>query len=115
MIRDPDRAASVSDEEAPDGPSDAGHDELSGGFPFAEFFARQDLSPRDREIATIAALTGTGNAREQLETHIAVGLDLGLERREIVEVLILMAIYGGLPAAIEGLDAAKSVFARRDA
>ena len=36
----------------------------------------------------------------------------GASEREIVEVIWQMAVYGGMPAAINGLNAAKEVFGR---
>ncbi len=84
-------------------------------FPFGDIYSRPGLSLRDRQIATIAALAALGNARPQLEIHIAGGLNAGLDRAEIVEILMQMAVYAGFPAAINGLAAARDVFARRDA
>ncbi|RYE80058.1 MAG: carboxymuconolactone decarboxylase family protein, partial [Hyphomicrobiales bacterium] len=69
---------------------------------------------RSREIATISALAALGNAQPQLKVHIEAGLNVGLSRQEITEVLIQMAVYAGFPAALNGLFAAKEVFAARD-
>lgn len=84
-------------------------------FPFGDIYARPGLPLRDREIATIAALAAMGNARPQLEVHIEAGLNVGLSRDEIVEILMQMSVYAGFPAALNGLAAAKEVFARHDA
>lgn len=84
-------------------------------FPFGDIYARPGLPLRDREIATIAALAAMGNARPQLQVHIEAGLNVGLSRDEIVEILMQMSVYAGFPAALNGLAAAKEVFARHDA
>ena len=84
-------------------------------FPFGDIYSRPGLPLREREIATIAALAAMGNARPQLEVHIEAGLNVGLSRDEIVEILMQMAVYAGFPAALNGLFAAKEVFARRSA
>ena len=81
-------------------------------FSFGDIYSRPGLSLRDREIATIAALTAMGTATPQLKVHIAAGLNVGLSREEIVEVIIQMAVYAGFPAALNGLFAAKEVFAQ---
>lgn len=81
-------------------------------FPFGDIYARPGLDLRQREIATIAALTTLGNARPQLEVHIAAGLNVGLSQQEIIEIVMQMAVYAGFPAAINGLNAAKAVFDR---
>jgi len=83
-------------------------------FPFGDIYSRPQLDLRAREIATIAALTAMGNATPQLKVHLEAGLNVGLSRAEIVEVLMQMAVYTGFPAALNGLFAAKDVFAARD-
>jgi 4-carboxymuconolactone decarboxylase len=80
-------------------------------FPFGDIYSRQGLDLRSREVATIAALTALGNAAPQLKVHIQAGLNVGLSRNEIVETIMQMAIYAGFPAALNGLFAAKEVFA----
>lgn len=80
-------------------------------FAFGDLYARPGLKPRDRQLATIAALTALGTAQPQLRSHIKAGLTAGLTREEIVEVLMQMAVYAGFPAALNGLVAAKEVFA----
>lgn len=84
-------------------------------FPFGDIYCREGLSLREREIATIAALTALGNATPQLKVHIQAGLNVGLSRQEIVEILMQMAVYAGFPAALNGLFAAKEIFAEQSA
>jgi 4-carboxymuconolactone decarboxylase len=83
-------------------------------FPFGDIYSRPGLDLRSREIATVAALTAMGNARPQLKVHIHASLNVGLSRVEIVEVIMQMAVYAGFPAALNGLFAAKEVFAEID-
>ena len=80
-------------------------------FPFGDIYARPGLDLRSREIATVAALTAIGNAAPQLKVHIGAALHVGLTQDEIVEVIMQMAVYAGFPAALNGLFAAKEVFA----
>jgi 4-carboxymuconolactone decarboxylase len=82
-------------------------------FPFGDIYCRPGLTLKDREIATIAALCALGNAAPQLKVHIEAGLNVGLTRAQIVEILMQMAVYAGFPAALNGLFAAKEVFAAR--
>ncbi|MEM9798286.1 MAG: carboxymuconolactone decarboxylase family protein [Pseudomonadota bacterium] len=84
-------------------------------FAYGRHYARPDLPLRDRYIATIAALTALGGqTRPQLKVNIAAGRKAGLSREEIAETIWQMALYGGLPAAINGLNAALDVFADED-
>ena len=80
-------------------------------FPFGDIYSRPGLDLRARELVTVAALTALGNAREQLEVHLQAALRVGCTRDELVEVITQMAVYAGFPAALNGMAAAKSVFA----
>ena len=80
-------------------------------FPFGDIYDRPGLDLRSRQVATIAALTALGTAAPQLKVHIEAGLNVGLSRDEIVEILMQMAVYAGFPAALNGLFAAEEVFA----
>jgi 4-carboxymuconolactone decarboxylase len=83
-------------------------------FAFGDLYARPGLDLRSRQIATVAALTALGTAAPQLRVHIGGALNAGCSRVEIVEVIMQMAIYAGFPAALNGLAAARAVFAGRD-
>lgn len=82
-------------------------------FPFGDIYTRPGLDLKSREIATVAALTALGNAAPQLKVHIHGALNVGCTETEIVEVIIQMAVYAGFPAALNGMFAAKEVFAER--
>ena len=79
-------------------------------YPFADIYARPGLELREREIATIAALTAMGTAQPQLKVHIQAGLNVGLTKSEVEEIIIQMSVYAGFPAALNGMQAAKKVF-----
>lgn len=82
-------------------------------FPFGDIYSRPGLDLRSREIAVVAALTALGNAAPQLKVHIQGALNVGVTQEEVVEVIMQMAVYAGFPAALNGLFAAKEVFAVR--
>lgn len=84
-------------------------------FPFGDIYSRPQLDLKSREIGVVAALTALGNAAPQLKVHIHGALNVGCTRDEVVEIIMQMAIYAGFPAALNGLFAAKEVFAERDA
>ena len=84
-------------------------------FAYGRHYGRPGLPLRDRYLATIAALTALGGQTSpQLKVNIAGGLKAGLTEKEIAEVIWQMALYGGFPAAINGLNAALDVFAAEE-
>lgn len=83
-------------------------------FPFGDIYSRPQLDLKAREIGVVAALTALGNANPQLKVHIHGALNVGCRREEVVEIIMQMAVYAGFPAALNGLFAAKEVFAERD-
>ena len=83
-------------------------------FPYGDIYSRGVLSPKERQIATMASLTTLGSATPELKAHIQGALNVGCTRQEIVEVIIQMAVYAGFPAAVNAIFAAKDVFAELD-
>ncbi|SUB01971.1 4-carboxymuconolactone decarboxylase [Pannonibacter phragmitetus] len=82
---------------------------------YGRHYARPGLDLKTRQLCTVAALTVLGGQTgPQLKVNIAHTLAAGASRKEIVEAIWQMAVYGGLPAAINGLNAARDVFAELD-
>ena len=77
---------------------------------YGDILGRPGLSLRDRELATVAALAAMGNAAPQLKAHVVGALNNGLTREEICEVIMQMALYAGVPAAINAMAVAKAAF-----
>ena len=83
-------------------------------FGFGDIYSRPGLDLRSREIATVAALTALGTAVPQLKVHINGALNVGCTETEIIEIIMQMSLYAGFPAALNGVFAAKEVFALRN-
>jgi 4-carboxymuconolactone decarboxylase len=75
---------------------------------------RPAIPPAQRSMMTISVL-GTVGRLEELRTHINMGLDNGLSRLEICEVIMQLGVYAGMPAASAAFRIASAVFAERDA
>ena len=82
-------------------------------FAYGDVISRPELDLRSRQFATIAALTTAGTAAPQLKVHVHGGLNAGCTPREIVEVILQMAVYAGFPAALNALSVAREVFTER--
>jgi len=80
-------------------------------FTFGDLYARETLDLRSREIAAIAALAAIGDAVPQLRNHVRAALNLGIEKAEIIEILMQTAVYSGFPAALGALGACHDLLA----
>lgn len=70
------------------------------------------LDPATRQLVTVAALAAQGHAQPQLATHIAGALHCGCSQAQVVATLLQVAVFAGVPAALNGIDTARTVFAR---
>ena len=77
-----------------------------------DLWQRTDLSPRDRSLITLAALTATGQVA-QIPFHLNRAMDNGLTQTQAVEVITHLAFYAGWPNATSAMAVAKDVFAKR--
>lgn len=84
-------------------------------FPYGDVYSRPGLSPKERQIATMASLITLGHAPKELKAHIQGALNVGCTRQEVVEVIMQMAVYAGFPAAVNAMLVAKELFAELDA
>ena len=83
---------------------------------YGHHYARPGLDLKTRQLCTIAALTALGGQTSpQLKVNIRHSLSAGANQTEILEAIWQMSVYGGMPAAINGLNAAMDVFAEEDA
>jgi 4-carboxymuconolactone decarboxylase len=105
----------VADENEP-----SGAQRLLGGFAdelvrltddvlFGEVWARPGLSPKERSLITVAALTAGGNT-EQLTYHLRLAQENGATEDELIEALTHLAFYAGWPKAMSAMAVAKTVF-----
>ncbi len=84
-------------------------------FIFGDIHCRPGLDMKTREIAAVSALVARGGVEPQLRAHLHGALNVGWSEQEIIELMIEMAVYAGFPAALNGLYAARDVFAERAA
>lgn len=78
-------------------------------YGYGDIFSRDNLDKKYRQIATIAALATLGNTQSQLNFHIKGALNIGLTPDQIKEVMLLMTVYAGFPASINGINILKEV------
>jgi len=73
---------------------------------------RPGLDRKTRSMLNLAMLSALGKEHE-LKLHLAGALNNGLTKEQIREVLLQVAIYCGVPAAVVAFRCAKEVFKER--
>jgi 4-carboxymuconolactone decarboxylase len=76
---------------------------------FGQVWARPQLSPKERSLVTVAALTTSGNT-DQLLFHLGLAKENGATEEELIEAIIHLAFYAGWPKAMSAMAVAKQVF-----
>jgi 4-carboxymuconolactone decarboxylase len=82
--------------------------ELVTRYCWGEVWNRPGLSRRDRSIINLAAISAL-NRPHELKLHVRGALNNGMSEEEIREVLLQIAIYCGLPAALDAFRIAREV------
>lgn len=77
--------------------------ELTDSVLFGDIWARPQLKPRERSLATVAALVAMYRL-EQLPFHFQRALDNGLSVDELAELITHLAFYSGWPTAASALN-----------
>jgi 4-carboxymuconolactone decarboxylase len=73
-------------------------------------WSRPGLDRKTRHLLTITLLAGLGQERE-LALHLRATVNTGVTPEEIIEAMLHVAIYAGVPAANSAIAIAKTVFA----
>lgn len=74
-------------------------------------WSRGTISLRERSMLTIALLAGLGNDHE-LAMHIRATRRTGASEADVMEALLHVAIYAGVPRANHAIRIAKETFAQ---
>lgn len=69
---------------------------------FADIFERDILSFKEREIATIAALTALGGVEPMLRSHMGMGMNVGVTEAQLRELLSIIEKKAGAKEAADG-------------
>jgi len=72
-------------------------------------WSRPGLTKRERSIVTIALLAALGHS-DEVAMHVRATANTGASKDDVMEALLHVAIYAGVPAANHAMKIAKSVF-----
>ena len=76
-------------------------------------WGREGLSRKTRSMLNVAMIAIL-NRPHELRTHVKGALTNGVTRDEIREILLQVAVYAGMPAAVDGFRIAREAFAELD-
>jgi 4-carboxymuconolactone decarboxylase len=79
-------------------------------YAWGEIWSRPGLTRGERSLVTVTALAVMGK-EEELALHVRAALRNGLTPDQIKEVLLQVAVYGGVPAANRAFAVAARVLA----
>ena len=99
---------------AKSGPFNEPLQELVTSYCWGWCWGREGLEKRERSLINLAMIAVL-NRHNELKAHIRGGLNNGLTREEIREVLLQVGIYGGIPATVDSFRIANEAFADIDA
>jgi 4-carboxymuconolactone decarboxylase len=87
--------------------------ELVTEYCWGAVWGREELPRKTRSMLNLAMLSAL-NRPHELKMHIRGALTNDVSREEIREVLLQVAIYCGVPAAVDAFRTAREVFAELD-
>lgn len=76
-------------------------------------WSRDTITKRERSMLTLALLAGLGNY-EELALHTRATANTGASRDDIMEAMLHVAIYAGVPRANHAIKVVKQVLADMD-
>lgn len=82
--------------------------DLLNEYCWGQAWGRETLSRRDRSLMNLAMLAALGRSHEVV-AHTRGALNNGLTPKEIAEVFLHVAVYAGVPAAVDAFRSANPV------
>ncbi|MGT2503600.1 carboxymuconolactone decarboxylase family protein [Bradyrhizobium guangxiense] len=87
--------------------------EMLNEYCWGTVWGREELPRKTRSMLNIAMIAIL-NRQHEFRAHLKGALTNGVTRDEIREILMQVAIYGGMPAAVDSFRIAREVFSEID-
>ena len=82
-------------------------------YAWGAVWGREELPLKTRSMLNLAMIAIL-NRPHELRTHLRGALNNGVTREEIREIFLQVAVYAGMPAAVDSFRIAREVFAELD-
>lgn len=102
--------AHVDAAEAAKNDFDAAFQELITAGAWGSVWARDTISLRERSMLTIALLAACGNF-DEIPMHIRATANTGAKPEDVIEALLHVAVYAGVPRANRAIKLARETYA----
>jgi 4-carboxymuconolactone decarboxylase len=76
---------------------------------FGDYYTRNGLSLKDRELITFCFLAGQGGAENQLSSHVFGNLNVGNDVKTLLSAVTQMIPYIGYPRSLNAISVVNSV------
>lgn len=73
------------------------------GYCFGDFYTRDALDDKDREMITFCVLATLGRCENQLRAHVAANLNVGNDKEVLIDALTILLPYIGFPRTLNAL------------
>lgn len=83
-------------------------------YAWGAVWGREGLALKTRSMLNLAMIAVL-NRPHELRTHLRGAINNGVSREEIREVFLQVAVYAGMPAAVDSFRIARELFAELDA
>lgn len=80
---------------------------------WGNLWANDKISRRERSMLTLALLAATGNF-EEIPMHIRATQNTGASKDDVMEALLHVAVYAGVPKANHAIKLAKATYAEME-
>ncbi|MEX3960407.1 carboxymuconolactone decarboxylase family protein [Trinickia sp. EG282A] len=80
-------------------------------FGLGNLWQRPGLTARDKELVVFSTLITQGDTEVQLRQHVHTALKRGMKFEEILECIILLAVYVGVPRTLNAIQIVRSELA----
>jgi 4-carboxymuconolactone decarboxylase len=77
-------------------------------FGLGNLWQRPTFTAREKELVVLGSLITMGDSEIQLRQHVHTAVKRGMRVDEIIECVILLAVYVGVPRTLTAIQTVKS-------
>lgn len=96
-------------------PSDLKHiQNYLSAYCFGDFYTRQGLNLKWRELITLVCIASLGGCESQLKAHINANITVGNDREKLIEVITQCIPYIGFPRSLNAINCINEIIKEKE-